>query len=204
MLAAVAVAALFALACVLAVVVLVTTRDPPPPPPKQPPKQPPPPPRQPPAPPRQQPTRGKKLDAACKITGDVFSTRGPGGNGLVRTNVRATYHTYSPHYDTGTLACADIVHAWPNYSAKMLQYPWFAYCLDGKSFDPKKVCGRCFRVTNRATGASVIGRAVDHGGCSGGAQNGLDLDTCTFNAIDTKGQGVRDGHLMVDVTEVAC
>ena len=153
-----------------------------------------------------QPSRsGSRLPASCKITGDVFGANARVRGGIAKQNVRATYHTYSPHYDTGTLACADIVWKWPNYSQKLLTYPWTAYCLEGSAgWNPQKTCGRCLRVRNRSTGAAVIARVVDSGGCAGGAQNGLDLDVCTFNAIDGDGHGVRDGHMMVDVEEVAC
>lgn len=148
---------------------------------------------------------GKSLGADCKITGDVFADRAAKPGGISQTNVHSTYHYYAPHYDTGTLACADVFWKWDDYSAKLLRYPWFAYCLGGRdTWNPAKVCGRCFRVTNRATGASIIGRAVDSGGCPGGTQSGIDADPCLFNAIDTDRAGVRDGHMKVDVQEVEC
>lgn len=152
------------------------------------------------------PTPGNKLPASCKITGDVFGNRPAVTGGVRKQNVYATYHPYEDGgYATSTLACADIIWKWPNYSQKVMQYPWTAFCLDGQAgWNPGKTCGKCFRVKNRATGAAVIVRAVDSGGCSGGAKNGLDLSKCAFNAIDTNGQGVKNGHMMTDVTEVAC
>lgn len=150
-------------------------------------------------------TPGSKLPASCKITGDVFGPNARVKNGIRRENVRATYHYYSPAYNTSSLACADIVWKWPNSSQKLLMYPWTAYCLDGsQNWNPQRTCGRCLRVRNRGTGAAIIVRAVDSGGCSGGSQNGLDLDPCAFNAIDSNKHGVRDGHMMVDVEEVEC
>ena len=148
---------------------------------------------------------GTRLPASCKITGNVFGNNARVRNGIQKQNVRATYHYYSPHYDTGTLACADIVWKWPNYGQKLLMYPWTAYCLEGSAgWNPQRVCGKCLRVKNRSTGAAIIVRAVDSGGCSGGSANGLDLDPCAFNAIDTNKNGVRDGHMFVDVEEVEC
>lgn len=153
-----------------------------------------------------QPKPGNKLPASCKMTGDVFSSRPAVAGGIRKQGVRATYHFYSPEYNTSSLACADIVWKWPNYSQKMLQYPWTAYCIGGRAgWNAAKMCGKCLRVKNRATGAAIIVRVADSGGCSGGAKDGLDLDSaCAFNAIDTNGHGVRDGHLMVDVEEVEC
>lgn len=125
------------------------------------------------------------------------------GGGYSARGVRATYHHYSPAYETSSLACADRLWADPGHGKKLLKYPWTAFCLNDPQFS-QRVCGTCMRVTNGATGASVIARAVDFGGCSGGAAGGLDLDPCAFNAIDTDGRGVRDGNLTVDVQQVEC
>ena len=149
---------------------------------------------------------GKKLPADCKITGDVFSAKKAMATGLRKTNVYATYHYYAPMYETSPLACAANFWKWGDgMSKRLMQYPWSAWCIGGSaSWNPDKMCGRCFRIKNRATGASIIIRAVDSGGCSGGAKDGLDLDPCAFNAIDTDGKGKQAGNLMVDVEEVAC
>ena len=144
---------------------------------------------------------GPALPESCKMWGDVY-----GANpelGAVKRNVKATYHFYSPGYATATLACADKFWATPNYSKMLLQYPWTAYCLKDPAFS-QSTCGKCFRVTNRRTGANIIVRAVDRGGCSDADGTGLDLDPCAFNAIDTDKQGYRDGNMRVDVQEVQC
>jgi hypothetical protein len=123
--------------------------------------------------------------------------------GIVRDNVRATYHYYAQAgYETATLACADRFWADPDYGRKLLKYPWTAYCLD--KGDVQKVCGRCLRVTNRRTGASAIARAVDKGGCSDRDGTGLDLDPAIFTPLDTDGRGYADGFMRVDVREVDC
>ncbi len=146
---------------------------------------------------------GGGFPAACGLTGDPSASLPEVPGGIAKQNAKATYHTYSPHYDVGTLACADKINATPELVGSLKRYPWTAYCLQGANLD-QKVCGKCLRVTNRATGASVVARAVDSGGCSDADGTGLDLDPCAFNAIDTDGAGVRDGHMRVDVREVAC
>lgn len=61
-------------------------------------------------------------------------------------------------------------------------------------------CGKCIKVTNRATGASTMARIVDQ--CSNG---GLDLDFETvFKKIDTNRQGYQMGYLNVDYQFVSC
>jgi hypothetical protein len=145
----------------------------------------------------------RQLPAECKLWGDAFANAAPAAPGVSRANVRATYHYYSPAYETASLACADAFWADPNHSRKLLKYPWTAYCLDGKAFS-QSTCGKCLRVTNRRTGDSVIARAVDNGGCSDADGTGLDLDPCAFNAIDTDKRGYADGHMRVDVQEVEC
>lgn len=146
------------------------------------------------------PKTTKRLPPECKIWGDPFESVQPVSGGIERQNVRATYHYYAPAYETSSLACADAFWKHPDHGRKLLRYPWTAYCL-GFS---QSVCGKCLRVTNRRTGASVIVRAVDNGGCSDTDGTGLDLDPCAFNAIDTDKQGYRDGHMRVDVKEVRC
>lgn len=154
---------------------------------------------------------GKTIPAECKIWGNAFADRPEVPGGIKKFNKRATYHYYAPHYDVGTLACADKFWATPGYGKRwqpvpdqsaLLQYPWTAYCLT-RPFE-QSVCGKCLRITNRRTGASVVVRAVDDGGCSDADGTGIDMDPCGFNAIDTDGQGVRDGNLRIDVTEVEC
>lgn len=145
----------------------------------------------------------KALPVDCKMWGDVYADAQPVKGGVARQNVRATYHYYSPGYETSSLACADRFWADPGHGRKLLKYPWTAYCLGGRSFS-QDTCGKCLKITNARTGASVIARAVDNGGCSDADGTGLDLDPCAFNAIDTDGQGLRDGNMRVNVQEVTC
>lgn len=147
------------------------------------------------------PQKTKKLPAECNLWGDAFAPAPAVPGGIQKLNARATYHFYSPQYDTGTLACADRFWADPGHAKKLLKYPWTAFCLGKFSQD---VCGKCLRVTNRRTGASVIARAVDNGGCSDADGTGLDLDPCAFNAIDGDKRGYMDGFMRVDVQEVEC
>lgn len=142
----------------------------------------------------------------CKMWGDQSAEIKDSVGGLARKDVKATYHIYSPQYATSSLACADKFWADPDHARKLLKYPWTAFCMGmpgGKKFT-QDVCGKCLRVTNRRTGASVIVRAVDNGGCSDADGTGLDLDVCAFNAIDTDKKGYNDGNMRVDVQEVEC
>lgn len=161
------------------------------------------PPPKPTLPPIKRSKKGPPLPASCKVWGDVYAPAAPVPGGVSRRNVRATYHYYSPGYETATLACADRFWADPDHGRKLLKYPWTAYCLDGRKFS-QATCGKCLRVTNRRTGASIIVRAVDNGGCSDTDGTGLDLDPCAFNAIDTDKQGYLDGFMRLDVQEVDC
>lgn len=146
---------------------------------------------------------GRAPGPECKLWGDALADAPEVPGGVDRKDARATYHYYAPGYETSTLACADRFWADPGYGHKLLKYPWTAYCLDGRSFS-QGTCGRCLRVTNRRTGAWVIARAVDNGGCSDSDGTGLDLDPCAFRAIDTDGRGHADGFVRVDVREVEC
>ena len=125
----------------------------------------------------------------------------PGG--INRKDVRATFHFYAPGYETSSLACADRFWADKDHGKKLMKYPWTANCLDGRKFSQES-CGKCLRVTNRRTGASVIVRSVDNGGCSDKDGTGLDMDPCGFNQIDSDRKGLADGHMRVDVREVDC
>ena len=142
------------------------------------------------------------LPAGCSnLWGGVSGADVAGG--VDTKDVRATYHYYAPGYETSSLACADRFWADPAHGHKLLKYPWTAYCLDGRNFS-QDTCGKCLRVTNRRTGASVVARAVDNGGCSDKDGTGLDLDPCAFGAIDTDKRGYADGFMRVDVREVDC
>lgn len=143
------------------------------------------------------PTTPRQLPASCKATGDPFGANPAVPGGIRRQGARATYHYYGPAFDASTVACADAVRGYGN--KKLMAYPWTAYCLDAAW--STSTCGKCLRVTNRGTGASVVTRVVDSGGCS---PTGLDLDPCAFDAIDTDRAGYRDGHVTVDVQEVRC
>lgn len=66
-----------------------------------------------------------------------------------------------------------------------------AYCVTEMR---PEYCGRCIRITNLATGASVEATVVDKCGTGG-----MDADPAAFNAIDTNGAGLRDGRMNVAV-----
>ncbi|CAO2833018.1 unnamed protein product [Amaranthus hypochondriacus] len=117
------------------------------------------------------------------------------------SNVRATYHLYNPqnigwNYYTASVYCA----TWDgNQPLSWRQrYGWTAFC---GPVGPRgqASCGKCLRVTNRATKAQATVRIVDQ--CSNG---GLDLDVNVFNQIDTNRQGYQKGHLQVDYQFVNC
>ena len=165
-----------------------------------------------------------KQDCHLMVTDTGASLRAVKG-GLKKTNVRATYHPYGDAadganaYGTSSLACADFIGNTfdangPTQTGKnLLKYPWTAFCINREQVQAGK-CGKCMRITNRENGVSTVVRVVDNGGCSGrqvdasGRQvdgDGLDLQPCAFNAIDSSGkQGYLDGHLFVDVEEVEC
>lgn len=80
-----------------------------------------------------------------------------------RGGVPATYHYYSPAYETSSLYCADAFAK--RSGSSLLKHPWMAYCLpDGMSQDK---CGTCARVTNLATGDSIKMLIVDLVRCWG-------------------------------------
>ena len=58
--------------------------------------------------------------------------------------------------------------------------------------------------TNSATGASVTLMVVDMCGYENKPNGGIDTDPLGFNAIDTDGGGVRNGHMQVDLAWVPC
>lgn len=167
------------------------TPTPPPPPPK----------------PKKSNKKLREFPKQCKMWGDQEAEIKDSVGGISRKDVKATYHVYSPQYATSSLACADKFWADPDHAKKLLKYPWTAYCMGGlpggKKFT-QDVCGKCLRVTNPRTGASIVVRAVDNGGCSDKDGTGLDLDVCAFNALDIDGKGFNAGHMRVDVREVEC
>lgn len=118
----------------------------------------------------------------------------PGG--LRGTDVRATMHPYAPAYLVGSTACADRLRG----ARGLRSLPWTAWC---RAFRPGD-CGKCLAVKNRRTGASVVVRIVDHGGCSDTDGTGMDLDQAAFGAIDSDGRGYADGFMRVDVAQVDC
>lgn len=153
---------------------------------------------------RKEKRAAKKAYEKCRKAGDSTSYDSAGDSsgdsGAVTTKslqrgskgVRATFHYYSPAYETSSLYCAD---AFRGKEASLLGRPWTAYCADsilGPMSQDK--CGRCIRVTNLATGDSIQATVVDKCGTGG-----MDLDPEAFNPIDTNGNGVRDGHMMVSV-----
>jgi len=118
------------------------------------------------------------------------------------SNVRATYHYYNPQQNNWNLnAVSAYCSTWD--AGKPLawrqKYGWTAFCGPAGQ-KGQAACGKCIRVTNRATGAAITARIVDQ--CSNG---GLDLDYETvFKKIDTNGQGYQMGHLNVNYQFVAC
>ncbi len=140
---------------------------------------------------------------------DTLCTNGsdlkPVAGGFSKSNVLATYHMYDPRYETSSLQCSDYLWSQPNYGSKLVRWPWTAFCVNGLSPRESGLCGKCFRVTNRETKASIIVRAIDHGGgnCTP-TSGGLDMEECAFHLIDTNGQGHDKGHMYVDVVQVDC
>nr|CAA57674.1 defence-related protein [Zea mays] len=117
------------------------------------------------------------------------------------SNVQATYHLYNPAQNGWDLNPGTYCATWD--ADKPLswrqKHGWTAFCGPAGQKGPGR-CGKCIRVKNRATGASIVARIVDQ--CSNG---GLDLDYETvFKKIDTNGQGYQMGHLNVDYQFVAC
>jgi hypothetical protein len=51
--------------------------------------------------------------------------------------------------------------------AQQMQYPWTAYCAPAIPMS-QDMCGRCLRVTNTRTGASLVVRIVDQ--CANGGE----------------------------------
>ncbi|CAL4983755.1 unnamed protein product [Urochloa decumbens] len=118
------------------------------------------------------------------------------------SNVHATYYRYKlkdNEWDLNSVNayCAPWDANKPLWWRK--QYGWAALCDDSWS-SGHGYCGKCIKVTNRATGAWVWARVLDK--CSGG---GLDLDYETvFKKIDTDGHGKEKGYLKVDYEWVKC
>ncbi|GJN04478.1 hypothetical protein PR202_gb13037 [Eleusine coracana subsp. coracana] len=118
------------------------------------------------------------------------------------SNVRATYHLYNPAQNGWDLNRVSAYCATWDANKPLSwrkKYGWTAFCgpAGPKGRDS---CGKCIRVRNRATGASIVARIVDQ--CSNG---GLDLDYETvFKKIDTDRQGYQMGHLKVDYQFVSC
>ncbi|CAL4987093.1 unnamed protein product [Urochloa decumbens] len=119
------------------------------------------------------------------------------------SNVHATYDWYNLKEHGWDLNSVNVYCA-PWDANKPLwwrkQYGWAALCDSWGSSD-HGYCGKCIKVTNRATGAWVWARILDK--CSGGG--GLDLDYETvFKKIDTNGHGKEKGYLKVDYEWVSC
>ncbi|KAF4373345.1 hypothetical protein F8388_026176 [Cannabis sativa] len=118
------------------------------------------------------------------------------------TVVRATYHYYDPQQKNWDLMAASAYcstwDASKPYSWRS-KYGWTAFC--GPSGPRgRDSCGKCLRLRNVATGATITARIVDQ--CSNG---GLDLDFNTiFKPLDTNGRGVQQGSLQVGYTYVNC
>ncbi|XP_031128770.1 pathogenesis-related protein PR-4-like [Ipomoea triloba] len=137
--------------------------------------------------------------AACLLV--VVVAMAAGAAAQSATDVRATYNIYNPQdinwdYNTASVFCA----TWD--ADKPLEwrqkYGWTAFC-GPVGPTGQGSCGRCLAVTNTATNDQVTVRIVDQ--CSNG---GLDLDVNVFNQLDTNGQGVAQGYLIVNYDFVDC
>ncbi|PRW57371.1 chitin binding domain-containing [Chlorella sorokiniana] len=118
---------------------------------------------------------------------DVPVTKGRRGKGG-RGGKRASYHYYSPAYETSQLYCAD---AFRGKESGLLGRPWTAWCVGAMK---QEYCGRCVRITNLSTGDTVEATVVDACGF-----DGVDMDPLAFNAIDGDGEGYRAGTMSVSV-----
>ncbi|KAF6173437.1 hypothetical protein GIB67_027132, partial [Kingdonia uniflora] len=124
-----------------------------------------------------------------------------GSDGQSASNVRATYHFYSPAQNGWDLnRVSAYCSTWDaNKSIGWRQkYGWTAFCgpVGPRGRDS---CGKCLKVTNTGTGAQTTVRIVDQ--CSNG---GLDLDEGVFRQLDTDGSGYARGHLIVNYQFVSC
>ncbi|KAG1334065.1 pathogenesis-related protein PR-4 [Cocos nucifera] len=117
------------------------------------------------------------------------------------SNVRATYNDYNAaqhNWDLNAVSAycatwdADKPLSWRQ------KYGWTAFC-GPVGPTGEAACGKCLLVTNTATGAQATVRIVDQ--CSNG---GLDLDHPVFSQLDTNGQGIAQGHLIVNYQFVDC
>ncbi|TVU24507.1 hypothetical protein EJB05_26949, partial [Eragrostis curvula] len=116
--------------------------------------------------------------------------------------VRSTYNFYRPEKYSWDLTAVGVYCAtWDAYKplSWRKQYGWTAFCAPAGPTG-KDACGKCLMVTNNFTGAAITARIVDQ--CSNGRLD-LDYDT-VFSKIDTDGQGVKDGHLIVNYLFVDC
>ncbi|XP_050226072.1 pathogenesis-related protein PR-4-like [Mercurialis annua] len=116
------------------------------------------------------------------------------------SNVKATYHIYNPAQNNWDLnAVSAYCSTWD--AGKPIEwrrkYGWTAFCHPTPQ--GQAACGKCLRVTNTGTGNQVTVRVVDQ--CNNG---GLDLDEGVFRQIDTNGQGIARGHLIVNYQFVNC
>ncbi|CAN0892811.1 Pathogenesis-related protein PR-4B [Linum grandiflorum] len=143
----------------------------------------------------------ERLSGALLFSTLLISLFAAIASGQSASNVRSTYHLYNPQQNGWNLnAVSAYCSTWDANKplAWRQKYGWTAFC--GPS-GPRgqAACGRCLKVTNRATRAEATVRVVDQ--CSNG---GLDLDVNVFKRIDTDGRGNAQGHLMVDYTFVNC
>ncbi|KAH9291307.1 hypothetical protein KI387_043501 [Taxus chinensis] len=124
-----------------------------------------------------------------------------GGGGEKAYNVRSTYHEYYPERHNWDLyAVSAYCSTWDGGRPLWWRqkYGWTAFC-GPVGARGQGSCGKCLLVTNRETRSQATVRIFDQ--CSNG---GLDLDVNVFKQLDTNGQGVARGHLMVDYEFVNC
>ncbi|CAD5176977.1 pathogenesis-related protein PR-4-like [Musa acuminata AAA Group] len=117
------------------------------------------------------------------------------------SNVRATYHYYYPaqnNWDLNRVSAYCATWDANKPLAWRKKYGWTAFC-GPVGPTGRDSCGKCLRVTNKATGTQATVRIVDQ--CANG---GLDLDQGVFSQLDTDGGGYKQGHLIVNYQFVNC
>ncbi|XP_021282516.1 uncharacterized protein LOC110415249 [Herrania umbratica] len=142
------------------------------------------------------------------------------GNGIRQGHLTVDYAFVDCDADDNVPDATDVTAYWTDYkpSQNSWEIPSFCAAVDGSKplewrskygwtgfcgpVGPTGVdaCGKCLKVTNTETKDEEIVRIVDTCG-TGGLE--LDLETA-FKPIDSNGNGIRQGHLIVDYKIVDC
>ncbi|OAY44246.1 pathogenesis-related protein PR-4 [Manihot esculenta] len=141
---------------------------------------------------------GKVIASLCMALLVFFIAK---ANSQSASNVRATYHVYNPQQNNWDLTAVSAFCATWDASKPLewrRKYGWTAFCGPAGP-QGQAACGKCLSVTNTGTGDRVTVRIVDQ--CSNG---GLDLEEGVFRQIDSNGQGIARGHLIVNYQFVDC